>query len=46
MHKGKNTGTKSSPTGYWSEGSIVGWYFGIGQDSGKISHTYNRLIID
>ena len=29
-----------------SEGSTIGWYFEIGQDSGKIPHTCNCLIID
>ena len=32
--------------GYWSKGSIVGWYFGIGQGSGKILYTCNGLIVD
>ena len=32
--------------GYWSEGSTVGWYFGIGQGSGKILYTCNHLIVD
>ena len=31
--KGKKATTRSSPTGYWSKGSIVGWYFEIGQVS-------------
>ena len=31
--KGKKTTTRSSPIGYWSESSTVGWYFGIGQGS-------------
>ena len=44
--KRKKATTRSSPIGYWSEGSIVGWYFGIGQSSGNIPHTCNRLIID
>ena len=43
--KGKKTTTRSSPIGYWSEGSTVGWYFGIGQDYGKIHYTCNHLII-
>ena len=29
----------------WSKGSIVGWYFGIVQGSGKISYTCNRLLL-
>ena len=44
--KGKKTTTRSSPIGYWSEGSTVGWYFGIGQGSGKILYTCNCLIVD
>ena len=44
--KGKKATTKSSPIGYWSEDSPVGWYFEISQDNGKIPHTCNRLIID
>ena len=28
---------KTSPIGYWSKGSTVGWYFGIGQGSKKDS---------
>ena len=42
----KKSTTRSSPIGYWSEGSTVGWYFGIGQGSGKIPFTCNLLIID
>ena len=42
----KKSTTRSSPIGYWSEGSIVGWYFGIGQGCGKILYTCNYLIID
>ena len=30
---GKKTTTRSSPIGYWSKGSIVSWYFKIGQGS-------------
>ena len=44
--KGKKATTRSSPIGYLSEGLIVSWYFGIGQGSGKILHSCNRLIID
>ena len=44
--KGKKATTRSSPIGYWSEGSTVGWYFEIGQSSDKIPHTCNHLIID
>ena len=44
--KGKKATTRSSVIGYWSEGSTIGWYFGIGQSSGKISHTCNHLIIN
>ena len=44
--KGKKTTRRSSLIGYWSEGSTVGWYFGIGQGCGKIHYTCNRLIID
>ena len=40
------TTTRSSPIEYWSEGSTVGWYFRIDQDSGKIPHTCNHLIVD
>ena len=29
--KGKNATTRSSPIAYWSKGSTVNWYFGIGQ---------------
>ena len=36
----------SSSIGYWSEGSNVGWYFGIGQGSGKIPYTCNHMMID
>ena len=35
-NKGKKTTTRLSPIGYWSKSSSVSWYFGIGQDSGKI----------
>ena len=35
--------TRSRLIGDWSKGSIVGWYIGIVQDSGKISYTCNRL---
>ena len=42
----KKATTRLSPIGYWSKSSSVGWYFGIGQGSSKISHTCNRLIID
>ena len=45
-NKGKQATTRSSPIGYWSKSSIVSWYFGIGQDNGKIPHTCNHLIID
>ena len=38
--------TRSSPIGYWSKGSTIGWYFGIDHGSGKIPHTCNCLIID
>ena len=32
MHqRGKKATTRSSTIEYWSEGSTVGWYFGIGQ---------------
>ena len=44
--KGKNATTKSSLIGYWSKCSTVGWYFGIGQGSGKILYTCARLIIN
>ena len=44
--KGKKATTRSSLIGYWSEDSTIGWYFGIGQSSGKISHTCNHLIIN
>ena len=44
--KRKKATTRLSLIGYQSEGSTVGWYFGIGQDSGKILHTCKRLIID
>ena len=43
------TTTRSSPIGYWSEGSTVGRYFGISLDGwivGKIRYTCNRLIVD
>ena len=29
--KGKKATIRSSSIGYWSEGSTVGWYFGISQ---------------
>jgi len=45
-NKGKKTAIRSSPIEYWSENSIVSWYFGIDQGSGKIPYTCNRLIID
>jgi len=45
MHAKKST-MRSSPIGYWSKGSTIGWYFGIGQGSGKILHTFNHLIVD
>ena len=32
-NKEKKATTRSSPIGYWSKGSIIGWYFGIGQGS-------------
>ena len=44
--KGKKAITRASPIGYWSKGSTVSWYFEIGQISGKIPYTCNRLIID
>ena len=44
--KGKKATTRSSSIGYWSKSSTVGWYFEIGQGSGKIPHTCNHLIID
>ena len=31
--KGKKATTRSSPIAYWSKGSTVSWYFGIGQGS-------------
>ena len=31
--KEKNATTRLSPIRYWSKGSIVGWYYGIGQGS-------------
>ena len=31
--KEKKSTTRSSPTGHWSKGSTVDWYFGIGQGS-------------
>ena len=45
-NKGKKAVTRLSPIGYWSKGSTIGLYFWIGQGSGKIPYTYNRLIID
>ena len=44
--KGKNATTRSNPIEYQSESSTVGWYFGIGQNSGKISYTCNHLVIN
>ena len=44
--KAKKSTTRSSPIGYWSEKSTIGWYFGIGQGSGKILHTCDRLIVN
>ena len=44
--KGKKATTRSSPIGYWSKDSTIGWYFEIGQDSGKIPYTCNYLIVD
>ena len=46
MQQRKEGSTRLSLIVYWSEGSIVGWYFGIGQGSGKILYTCNRLIFD
>ena len=37
--------TRASPTGDWSKGSTVGWYFGIVQGSGKIPYTCNYLFL-
>ena len=45
-NKRKKVATRSSPIGYWSKSSTIGWYFGISQDSGKILYTCNHLIID
>ena len=28
--KGKKATIRTSPIGYWSEGSTISWYFGIG----------------
>ena len=41
----KKFSTRSSPIGYWSKGSIVGWCFGIVQGSDEIFYTYNRLFL-
>ena len=37
--------TRASLIGDWNKGSTLGWYFGIGQGSGKIPYTYNRLFL-
>ena len=44
--KAKKSTTRSNPIEYWSEGSTIGWCFGIDRGSGKIPHNYNRLIIN
>ena len=44
--KGKKATTRSSSIGYSSKGSIVRWYFGVGQDSDKIPYTCNCFIVD
>ena len=36
--------TRLSPIGDWSKDSIISWYFGIVQGSGKIPYTCNHLI--
>ena len=41
----KKSSTRSSPIGYWSEDSIVGWCFGIVQGSDEILYTYNHLFL-
>ena len=46
VHQRKEGYYKIKSNWVWSECSIVSWYFGIGQGSGKILYTCNRLIVD
>ena len=41
----KKSFTRLSPIGDWSEGSTVGWYFGIVQGSGQIPYAYDCLFL-
>ena len=44
--KGNKATTRSSLIGYYSEDSIVDWYFEYVRVVGKIPYTYNCLIVD